>query len=95
VALQLPPAPKIDRSRLGVLTMAPSALHLLLGLPRDHEITGLRLTLAGDLQIDIAGADMPGPGYLPRPVTLICHHQVGQPLELSWEHLPDKRWTLP
>jgi hypothetical protein len=95
MALDLPPEPEIDYLRLGVLTIAPAGLHILLGLGRDQEILGFRLTISGALQIDIAGADMPEGRFLPQPVQLICHHDRDRPLELSWAHKPTKRWTLP
>jgi hypothetical protein len=91
-----PPEPEIDETRHGVLTVGVTALQMLLGLPRDHRISGLRLTFAGDLQIDIVGADMPDDSpFLPKPVVLLCHTARDKPLELSWAHKPDKRWTLP
>jgi len=93
--MRLPPLPPIDRSRRGVLTIAEPAFRILLGLGQEYEVTGFALDVLGHLQVHIAGGDMPPMGLSPAPVSLVCHVQEGRSLELSWAHVPEKRWRLP
>lgn len=91
----LPPLPPVDHSRQGVLTIAEPVLRGLLGLGDEYEVTRFALDTQGRLQVHIAGGDMPEMGLSPAPVSLVAHVQPDASIELSWAHVPEKRWRLP
>lgn len=91
----LKPPPDVDFNCAGLLTICPDAFRGLLGLDDRHAVIGFALDHQGRLQVEIAGEDMPPAGLSPAPVTIVCHKQPDQAIELSWAHKPEKRWRLP
>ena len=94
------PVPAVDESRRGILTINEGGMAALLGLKPDHRIEEFRVTSAGNLQVEIVGADMPE-GFAPKPVVLLVQQRtVGDPGGsrrehwASWEHLPERSWRL-
>ena len=92
----LPAPPPVDESRRGILSIAPEGLLAVLGIPGAHRVEEMRITTAGNLQIEIVGADMPD-GCLPKPVVLLCHVESAdgeRRVFSSWQHKPEKRWRV-
>lgn len=90
--LRLPPPQRVDESRRGILTINDAGMLALLGI-KHHRIEDFRVTVCGNLQIELVGKDMPE-GALPKPVTLICHVNADGTRELSWDHKPAERWRV-
>lgn len=87
-------AEPVDDTKRGILTIAPFAFRGFLGLGDEYEVVGFDIGSDGDLQVLIAGGDMPPMGLSPAPVRLIAR-VINGAVELAWQHAPEKRWRLP
>ena len=100
----VPPDVEVDRSRAGLLRIAPPVLGWLLRLPEGHCVAAVRVTLGGDLEVLIEGADMPprGADGAVAPAVLICRDEeepsdTGPPRRrtlVHWRHAPERAWVL-
>jgi hypothetical protein len=94
MSFTLPPATPVDSTKRGLLTICPPAFRGLLGLGAEYEIVGFDVDIDGNLQVAIAGGDMPPMGLSPAPVSLVAQ-LTDTGIELCWQHSPEKRWRLP
>jgi hypothetical protein len=95
------PQPELDKSRAGVLSIAPVVLTDLLRLPPNTAVTDARIGPHGTIELLIIGKDMPrwpSEAQEPERVSLIAHAErlepVGERITLSWAHLPGQKWML-
>lgn len=98
--LRLPPGPKVDRRRAGVMLLSTHLLGELLRLPDGLHLASVRMRRDGDsLALVIEGEPMP-----PRPragaatpVLLMCSVEQDDAVRrvFAWfEHAPERRWLL-
>jgi hypothetical protein len=97
MTLQLIPEPKIDKGRVGRLSISAPLFAAFLGLPKSLAVKGAFARGNDEVVLEIAGAEMPEcrKGCVPQQVTLICHveRRDGKDFKFfSWSHMPEARW---
>jgi hypothetical protein len=102
MALKIPDAPPIDRSRAGVLAVSASFIGELLRLPAGMEIVDARLSSDRSyVELLIEGAPMPSnaEGSEPRAVKIICHTAYDEATQMvtvfaNFAHAPGDGWIM-
>ena len=96
MSFELPPLPKIDRSRAGFLSISVDVLHVLLGLPPTVRLSSEN----GVVTVLIEGTDMPvcRPGARPDRVSLSVRIEEdfagARTAFAHWEHKPEIEWRI-